>query len=465
MRRLWLALGVAGLAGLLVWANLRQVRPAAGAALAVRTLPLVPRDLAEQVLAPATLDVAQEVEVRARAGGPALAVLIRPGDEVAAGQVLARVDPADLAAAVEQAQSSLAQARATAAKLRRDADLAPRQMDLRLQAAALAVQQAEAALAGARSGAASQQAQARQRLAQARAGLEGVRARAAAGQATPAELAAALQQVAAAEAELAGLDPARSPQVIEAELRLASARQGLAQARVEAEAALVLPEQVEAAAAAARAAAGALAEARERLAAAEIRAPVAGTVLAVPVRDGQPVQPGALVAVLGRTDRLVARVRVDEVEIGKIRPGQAVIVTAPAYPGEKFPGQVARVDPRGTRAAQGTTTVYEVEVEVENSGGRLRAGMNVDGEITAAVHRGVLAVPLEAVQEEGEGRHIWVVAGGAARRRPVTPGAQAGGDVVLAAGAAAGDEVVVGPAPVLKELKEGQQVKPEARQP
>ncbi len=461
MRKLWIAVGVAALAGVLIWANLRQTRQAAGQTLGVRTVRLAAKTLTDTVLAPASLEVAREVEVRARSGGPVLVILVRPGDTVTAGQVLARVDRTDLEAAERQAASSLTQARATEVRLRRDATLAPAQTEARIQAAELGLQQAEAGLETTRTSLANQQSSARTRVAQARANLDAVRTRAAAGQATPEELAAALQQLQAAQSDLAAQDPETSPQVKEAELRVASARQSLAQVRLEAQAGAVLPEQIEAAESARLAAESTLADARSQLDQAEIKAPIAGTVLQVPVKDGQPAQPGLLVAVLGQTDRLVAKVRVDEVEIGKITPGLAVRINSPAFGAEKFSAKVARVDPLGTRAQQGTTTIYEVEVDVENPGGKLRAGMNVDAEIAASVHTDVLTLPVEALVEEDEKSAVWLIDNGVARRREVTPGLRTADEVEITAGLEAGTEVIIGPSGTFKNLKEGQRVKPE----
>lgn len=69
--------------------------------------------------------------------------------------------------------------------------------------------------------------------------------------------------------------------------------------------------------------------ARSDLSRAEVRAPVSGTILEIALRPGE--RPGAEgIATLGQTDHMVARVEVFQLEIGRIRIGQPVTLTAAA---------------------------------------------------------------------------------------------------------------------------------------
>jgi HlyD family secretion protein len=68
--------------------------------------------------------------------------------------------------------------------------------------------------------------------------------------------------------------------------------------------------------------------ARDRdLAQSEVRAPIAGVVLEIDIRPGE--RPGSDgLMTLGRTDRMMARVEVFQTEIGRVREGQGVELTA-----------------------------------------------------------------------------------------------------------------------------------------
>jgi HlyD family secretion protein len=74
---------------------------------------------------------------------------------------------------------------------------------------------------------------------------------------------------------------------------------------------------------------------------AEVRAPTGGTILEIALRPGE--RPGTEgVATLGQTDRMVAKVEVFQMEIGRIRIGQPVTVTAAAID-PALTGQVERI--------------------------------------------------------------------------------------------------------------------------
>ncbi|MFO7172464.1 MAG: efflux RND transporter periplasmic adaptor subunit [Bacillota bacterium] len=455
--------GIAVLVLVLGWVNYRKLSGAAGDAVAVRTQVLEPQDLQVTVLAPATLAVAKEYEIRSLIQASSISLAVEVGDRVRAGQVLARADTWELDLAVAQAESNFLSARAQLEELRRKAELGPEQARQQVAAAEVALEQAQAHLAQVEATLATQRQAAQARLAQARSALEQARAGLSRGQVTPEELEAALHQVRSAEAELAALDPEESPQIREARLQVRSAEMRLAEARLAARSAEVLPDQIHAAEAQLAAAEAALRKAREDRGKAEFRSPVDGTVLRVEVKDGQPITPGTLIAVVAPTEKLKALVRVDEMEIGKVQVGQKAILTTPAYPEERFEGVVVRIDPQGVRSETGTSTVYPVEVEVE-ARGKLRPNMNVDAEIIADTRTGVLALPLEALLSEGEDRwYVWVVRDGKATRVEVRPGLRTRTQVEITEGLQPGDEVVVGPLSALRNLREGQRVRGEAK--
>ena len=106
------------------------------------------------------------------------------------------------------------------------------------------------------------------------------------------------------------------------------------------------------------------------------------------------------------------QMNVNELDIGKVKAGQTVEVTAAALPGEVYTGTVERVSVNGT-TKDGFTT-YPVTIAIPEFGG-LMPGMNVSASIrcdtaedvltvpVAAVERGstVLVAPAEAVGEDG----------------------------------------------------------------
>lgn len=467
--KLLIAAGVAVAVGGLVTVNLRQARSAAGEAVEVRVLQVDPRDLTVRVLAPATLEAGAEREVRAAVSATAARLRVAAGDRVQAGQVLAELAAGEWQTRADQQRSALEAARSQLVQLERQAAVGPAVAQERLESARLDLQAAEAGWVRTEEGLAVQRRSARERVDRARAQLDAATTALSAAGAGQGDLDAAARQVeeaqaalASAQADLAETDPARSQDLAEARLRVESARSALRQAELDISASAVLPEELAAARQQVAAAEQALAEALADLAAALVRAPAGGTVLAVGIKDGQPVQAGQVLFVIGDTDRLTARARVDEVDVSRVAPGQEVAITAVAFPGEQFRGSVTRVEPQGRQAAEGTATVYTVEIRVDAAGDRLRPGMNVDAEIAVATQAGALSVPLEAVRDQDGEKSVWVIdSDGLVRRRTVTTGLATRNEVEITSGLAAGDRIVPGPVRVLRELRDGQPVRPE----
>lgn len=136
--------------------------------------------------------------------------------------------------------------------------------------------------------------------------------------------------------------------------------------------------------------------ARDALESYTIIAPISGTVIEKNVKAGDKVDginSGSL-AVIYDLSCLTLTMNVNELDIGKIQPGQQVELTAAALPGQTFRGVVDRVSINGT-TTNGFTT-YPATILVEEYGA-LKPGMNVSATIQGDTAAGVLTVPVEAV--------------------------------------------------------------------
>jgi HlyD family secretion protein len=132
-----------------------------------------------------------------------------------------------------------------------------------------------------------------------------------------------------------------------------------------------------------------LTEARARLDRLTVKAPYAGTVLQVVVREGEYFNPqgaGASLVTLGDLSKIRVRMDVDERQIGQVREGQSGYVTAKAFGDRRFPGKVVEIGKRMGRKNVRTdepteridTKVLEVVLELED-GRDLVQGLRVVG--------------------------------------------------------------------------------------
>jgi len=133
-----------------------------------------------------------------------------------------------------------------------------------------------------------------------------------------------------------------------------------------------------------------------------IRAPLAGTVLEKNVEEGQVIQSasqnvsgGTTLMVMADLKSMQVRTLVDETDMGDIRPGMRANVTVEAYPQERFVGIVEKIEPQAL--VQQNVTMFPVIVQLDNSSGLLRPGMNAEVEIELAQAIGVLLIPNNAV--------------------------------------------------------------------
>jgi HlyD family secretion protein len=80
----------------------------------------------------------------------------------------------------------------------------------------------------------------------------------------------------------------------------------------------------------------------------ELRAPFGGTVLGLDVKAGEAAVPGVPIAFLADTATWTVETKdLAEIDIARVALGQSVIVKLDALPGEEFPGKVTAIDPVG----------------------------------------------------------------------------------------------------------------------
>jgi membrane fusion protein YbhG len=116
-----------------------------------------------------------------------------------------------------------------------------------------------------------------------------------------------------------------------------------------------------------------------------VYAPRDGVVLTRSVEPGEVVQAGAPLMRLGQLDNLKLTVYVPEDRYGQISLGQPAQVVVDSYPGETFSATVVHIadqaefTPRNVQTPDGRrTTVFAVELAIDNLDGKLKPGMPAD---------------------------------------------------------------------------------------
>ncbi len=369
---------------------------------------------------------ATEVDIAPKVAGRVVRILVREGESVQAGQVVAQLDAIELEVQVEQARAlvngararlaeahaglSLQQAQQTASVSQAQAGVEATQVrvpqseeSLRLQTASV-----EAALAQARAQVESASAAvtaAEANLTRARADQKRLEALYQEGAISAQQLdvarttaASALAQRDAAVANLqqarAGLATAEANRgtIQIRQLETASSRAQLEQAQAALRSAksgsnLVTQRasEVEAARAAVAQAEAGLKLALTNLDNATLRSPIPGVILSKSVEVGDLVGVGAPVLTVGNLSQVTLRVFVPETEIGRVKLGQPVDVRVDAFPDRVFRGQVAEISQHAEFTPGNVQTreervklVFAVKVRLPNPDGVLKPGLPAD---------------------------------------------------------------------------------------
>ena len=138
-----------------------------------------------------------------------------------------------------------------------------------------------------------------------------------------------------------------------------------------------------------------------------ITAPTDGTLYSLPVKAGDYVKVGDLLAQMADLHRVRVRAFIDEPELGVIQPNEPVKITWDALPNRTWAGRTEivpkQVVPRGTRS------VGELLCAVSNDGLELLPNINVNVRINSQERVNVLSVPRATVSTENGKRFVFVV--------------------------------------------------------
>jgi len=213
------------------------------------------------------------------------------------------------------------------------------------------------------------------------------------------------------------------------------------------------------------------ARARDILEKTSIEAPISGVVSRLQVRQGEMVvigiqnQPGTVLMTVSDLTELNAEVKVAEADVLRVAVGQRASVTLEALPDKILRGRVTEVGasalPQLTAGA--AAREFRVEIRLLDPLPSIRPGLTCDAQILVGEQEDVVVVPLQSVvirtQEDGtEARGVFSVTEKVARFTAVETGMIGGLDIEVR-GIDEGAEIVAGPYQVLRGLEDGDAVR------
>jgi HlyD family secretion protein len=240
-------------------------------------------------------------------------------------------------------------------------------------------------------------------------------------------------------------------------------------------------------------------------------APIDGVVTNLPVRVGESVVPGiqnsegSTIMTIADMSVITAEVKVDETDIVNVRLDQVADITIDAIPNKVFKGHVTEIGDtailRSTGQAASQSAIssqeakdFKVVIAMDNPPDEIRPGLSCTAKITTATRAGTLTIPIQAltVRQRGdlepkpasgtaqaapkldpaaekarkeELQGVFVVSGGKAEFRKVDTGITGATDIEVLSGLKEGDEIVTGTYQVIRTIRNDAQVKVDNKVP
>ncbi|MHC5023100.1 MAG: efflux RND transporter periplasmic adaptor subunit [Planctomycetota bacterium] len=212
-----------------------------------------------------------------------------------------------------------------------------------------------------------------------------------------------------------------------------------------------------------------------------ILSPMDGTVTAVHMEVGEQVlgtfnNIGSRIMTVADLSRMILKAEVAESDIASVEVGQSAKIHINAYPDVIFGGTVTQIALQRTTSSDGTG-VFEVEVEIDLEGRRIRSGHEANVDIEIDEHEGVVvesqAIVERLVEDLPDGLRtghplvdyskrtttvVYRLIDDKSVCTPVRPGPSDLTRTLVTEGLEPDDVVITGPYKVLEKIKDGEPV-------
>lgn len=183
----------------------------------------------------------------------------------------------------------------------------------------------------------------------------------------------------------------------------------------------------------------------------EVKAPVAGILTELPLVVGATIQPGTKVGHVQQLDPIRIKAQLTESSAKLVRGKQELIYYVPGST-ERPKAKISYLS--DTMDAQSKS--YELELEVANSNGALKPGSKVQVQLTLEQEQIVLNVPTLSVVREGGDSFVFVLVGDTVEKRKVELGRLSELNQEVISGVKEGEQLVVSGQNQLKDKEKVQ---------
>ena len=187
-----------------------------------------------------------------------------------------------------------------------------------------------------------------------------------------------------------------------------------------------------------------------------IRSTIAGMVLDVPVEEGNFVietnnfNDGTTIATVADMGKMIFEGKVDESEVGKIKPGMDLILTVGAIEHESFHASLEYISPKGVE--EKGAIQFEIRAKVKLKGSHfLRAGYSANADIVLDKRDNILAINESLLQFDSDKPFVEVAIGPQQfEKRSIQTGLSDGINIEIVSGLEKTDKIKIWDKPIKK---------------
>lgn len=182
--------------------------------------------------------------------------------------------------------------------------------------------------------------------------------------------------------------------------------------------------------------------ARKQLDKATLVAPFDGVIASLPVDEKDTVMATTVIAYLADLSSMELKVQIDEIDIPGVKIGQRAIVKVDALPETELTGKVSYISPLARKEAG--VTLFDVKIELIDAGNvGLGSGMSASADIVTLERSNVLLVPSRVIKQGNQGENtVAVIIDGKTEERTVTIGISDGFQTEILSGLEEGQTAV-----------------------
>ncbi len=170
-----------------------------------------------------------------------------------------------------------------------------------------------------------------------------------------------------------------------------------------------------------------------------ITAPMAGVIRTLDAKVGLLLSVGDPIAEILKIDQLKAIIGIPESDVNAVRKLDKVELTIQALGNEKITGHIYFLSPSPETIAR----IYNLEVKIDNSDGRILPGMFVRADIVKRTINDCVVVPFYSVIQRNKEQYVFIEKEGVAEKRSVSLGVMEKWMVEITEGLQPGDRLIV----------------------